>query len=85
MIQILYESSLATIDRGIISLSPHEKSSYIVHITFIYLITCRQIVQRIYWNKKIRRKEDQRHPSGEKGYYIIGTGQSIALQKLPFS
>ena len=55
-----------------------------VHITFIYLITCRQIAQRIYWNKKIRRKEYQRHPLGEKGYCIIRIGQSMALEKLSF-
>ena len=55
-----------------------------VHITFIYLITCRQIAQRIYWNKKIRRKEYQRHPLGEKGYCIIRIGQSMVLEKLSF-
>ena len=84
MIQILYESSLVILDRTFITLSTHEKSSYMVHKTFICLITCRQIAQRIYWNKKIRRKEYERHPLGEKGYCIIGIGQSIALQKLPF-
>ena len=65
MIQILYESSLVIIDKGIANLRTHENNqSYMTHITFIYLITCRQIAQTIY----MRGKEYQWHPLDEKGY-----------------
>ena len=53
MIQILYESSLVIIDKGIANLRTHENNqSYMTHITFIYLITCRQIAQTIYMRGK---------------------------------
>ena len=48
MILILRESSLVVTDRGTTSLSTHRKLSKLCDsITFIYLITCRQIAQRI--------------------------------------
>ena len=65
MIQILYESPLVIIDRGIASLRTNgNNQSYMTYITFIYLITCRQIAQTIY----MRGKEYQWHPLDEKGY-----------------